>query len=120
MPQKKRLSPNQKAELKGDLAGLKGISGYSPTRDEFKTAVIEAVETELDGLDEQIDALEAQLTELKNRSADKGELFKAKIKGARQQVVAQFGDDSPEYEATGGTRLSNRSSGLKRGGTPVS
>lgn len=115
MAQKKRLSPNKKAELKGDLAGLKGISTYSPARDEFKTAAIEAVETELDNLDDQIDALEAQITELKNRSADKGELFAAKIKGARQQIIAQFGDDSPEYEAVGGTRLSNRSSGLKRG-----
>ena len=120
MAQKKRLSPNKKAELKGDLAGLKGMTDYSPTRDEFKTAEIVTVETELDNLDDRIASLEAELTDLRNRSADKDELLTAKIKGARQQVVAQFGDDSPEYEAVGGTRVSNRRSGLKRGSvTPV-
>jgi len=115
MAQKKRLSPNKKAELKGDLAGLKGITDYNPTRQEFKTAEIVMVETELDNLDDRIASLEAELTDLRNRSADKGELFAAKMKGARQQVVAQFGDDSPEYEAVGGTRISNRRSGLTRG-----
>lgn len=114
MPQKKRLSPNQKAELKGDFAGLKSITSYKPSKDEFKTSDIEAIDTRLDNLDEQISQAEAQLADLRNQAADTGAEYVKKMKGARQQIVAQFGDDSPEYEAVGGIRTSNRKSPVRR------
>lgn len=114
MAQKKRLSPNQKAELKGDLAGLKSVSTYKPVKDEFKTNDIEVVDTRLDSLDEQISQAEAHLADLRNQAADTGAEYVKKVKGARQQIIAQFGDDLPEYEAVGGTRTSNRKSPVRR------
>lgn len=115
MAKKKRLSPNQKAELKNDLAGLKAITTYNPTKDEFKTAVIETVDNELETLDDEIAQAEAHLADLRNQAADKGKEYIKKMKGARQQIIAQFGDDSPEYEAVGGTRTSNRKLPRPRG-----
>jgi hypothetical protein len=125
MAQKKRLSPNQKAELKADLAGLKTIADYRPAKDEFKTADVVVVDEQLDTVEEQISQTKAHLSDLLNQSADLGALYLKKSKGVRQQVIGQYGDDSPEYEAVGGKRTSNRRSGLKRGnasnnGAPVS
>jgi hypothetical protein len=114
MAQKKRLSPNQKAELKTDLAGLKTITSYKPVKDEFKTSEVEMVDAQLDSLDEQISQAEAHLSDLRNQAADVGITYVKKMKGARQQVVAQYGDDSPEYEAVGGTRTSNRRRPVRR------
>lgn len=115
MARKKRLSPNQKAELKRNLAGLKTITGYAPTKPEFSVEAVDTVDTQLDAKDEEIDQTDALMDELRGESADIGESFVKKMKGVRQQVVAQFGDDSPEYEAVGGIRISNRKSGLHRG-----
>jgi hypothetical protein len=114
MAKKKRLSPNQKAELKNDLAGLKTITDYKPTKDEFKTIEVETVDTHVDSVDEQIAQTEAHLADLRNQSADLGTLYVKKIKGVRQQVIAQYGDDSPEYETVGGKRTSNRRSPVRR------
>jgi hypothetical protein len=115
MAKKKRLSPNQKAELKRNLAGLKTIANYAPTNPEFKTEAVEAVDEQLDVKDDEIDQTEAHMDELRGESADIGDVYSKKMKGVRQQVIAQFGDDSPEYEAVGGIRASNRKSGLHRG-----
>lgn len=114
MAQRKRLSPNQKAELKADLAGLKTIISYNPAKNELKTSEIEAIDTQLDSIDEQIVQTEAHLADLRNQSADIGSLYTKKIKGVHQQIIAQFGDDSPEYEAVGGKRTSNRAAPRRR------
>ena len=115
MAQKKRLTPNQKAELKGDLAGLKTVSGYKSAKAEFNLAEVVTVDEQLDGVDEQISQAEAQLADLRNQAADLGASYTQKVKGMRQQIVAQFGDDSPEYETVGVKRTSNRKTPARRG-----
>jgi hypothetical protein len=115
MAKKKRLSPNEKAKLKRDLAGLKTITDYVSSNPEFSAEMVEAVDTRLDAKDQEIDQFDARRDELRGESADIGALYVAKLKGVRRQVVARYGDDSPEYEAVGGTRASNRKSGLHRG-----
>lgn len=103
-----RLSPNQLAELKSGLAGLKGIDGYAPVNAEYAVKAIEPIETEIDELTEQESQLTAQLTGLRDRIAERGRDFQQAMKGAAQQVVAQFGDDSAEIQALGRKRLSDR------------
>lgn len=115
MPKKKRLSPNQLAELKRDYAGLKTIDNYDPQREEFAEAVVAAVDTKIDNLYDLEAQKKAELDAIGNQIADAGKEYTTVMKGVRQQVVGQFGDDSPEYEAVGGTRASNRKSGLHRG-----
>ena len=108
---KKRLSPNQLAEVKANFAGLKQISGYSPLNAEYKVGAIEAIETALDALLLQEAQVAANLADLRDQIAEKGTEFQQKIKGATQQVVAQFGDDSTEYQSLGRKRASDRAKG---------
>jgi hypothetical protein len=115
MAKKKRLSPNQLAKLKNDYAGLKTIQNYNPPKDEFKTTEVEKTDNKIDSLLELEAQKEAELSDLRNQIADTGTEYTQVMKGVRQQVVAQFGDDSPEYESVGGIRTSNRKSGLHRG-----
>lgn len=111
MAKKKRLSPNKLAELKSDFAGLKQIQGYAPIKDEFKVGEIQPIETALDNLLVQEAQTVAQLDAIRDQIADKGDLFVQKMKGAAQQVTAQFGDDSPEIQSLGRKRASERATG---------
>lgn len=105
----RKLSPNQLAEAKAGLAGLKGIDGYAPVNDDFAVAAIEPIVTTIDELTAQEAQLAAQLAAVRDRLADKGTEFAQRMKGAAQQVVAQFGDDSAEIQALGRKRSSERS-----------
>jgi hypothetical protein len=56
----------------------------------------------------QMNALEAQLTNLRNeRDASNVELWD-NVKRVRSAVKGVYGDDSTQYEMVGGTRLSER------------
>ena len=116
MAKKKRLSPNQLAELKRDFAGLKTIENYESRNEDYKTEEIKIIDDRIDDLNDRRAQKKAELDDLDNQIADTGVEYQQRMKGVRQQVVGQFGDDSPEYEAVGGTRVSNRWSGLHRRG----
>ncbi len=108
MARKDKLSPNQLAELKSGFAGLKGVAGYAPVKAEFSVATIQPIETAIDALTTQEAQLSAQLADVRDQLADKGAEFTQKMKGARQQSIAQFGDDSAEIQALGRKRSSER------------
>jgi hypothetical protein len=62
----------------------------------------------------QMNALEAQLTNLRNqRDALYQELWD-KVKRVRNGVKANYGDDSSQYEMVGGTRLNERISPTRK------
>jgi len=62
----------------------------------------------------QMEALEAQLTNLRNqRDAHNQEIWD-KVKRARNGFKAHYGDDSSQYEMVGGTRLSERKPATKK------
>jgi hypothetical protein len=62
----------------------------------------------------QMNTLEAQLTDLRNkRDAANQELWD-KVKRVRNGVKANYGDDSSQYEMVGGTRLSERKSPTRK------
>ena len=108
MARKTRLSPNKLAEVKNGFAGLKSISEYKPVKAEFEVSAIQAVETAVDDLTLQEAQLSAQLNDVRDQLADQGKEFTQKMKGARQQVIAQFGDDSAEIQKLGRIRTSER------------
>lgn len=113
MARRKRLSPNQLAELKRNFAGLKSITNYAPIKEEYKIAQIQPIEDELDSLLVEEAQMEAQLANLRDRIADKGGELVQKMNGAAQQVIAQFGDDSEELQAIGRVRKSDRATGRR-------
>ena len=108
MVKKMRLSPNQLAETKSGFAGLKGIAGYKSSNAEYDVAVIQPVKTAIDTLTAQGAKLLVQLGEVRDRIAANGIQFTQKMKGAAQQVIAQFGDDSMEIQTLGRKRSSER------------
>lgn len=109
MAKYKRLSPNQLAKVKSDFAGLKQIQDYSPRQDDYKVSAILPIETALDNLLTQEAQLETQLGAIRDQIAEKGYQFNQKMNGATQQIIAQYGDDSPEIQAVGRIRKSDRS-----------
>lgn len=108
MPKKKRLSPNKLAETQASFAGLKTISDYAPVKVEYKVGSIQPIEDAIAALTEQESQLLVQLGEVRDQLADKGTEFLQSLKGAAQQVIAQFGDDSPEIQKLGRKRASER------------
>jgi hypothetical protein len=57
---------------------------------------------------EQEAQLMVQVEDVRDQIADKGKELAKKMVGVGQQVVAQFGDDSPEVQAIGRIRSSER------------
>ncbi len=108
MARKTRLSPNKLAEVKSSFAGLKTIGDYKSVKPEFEVSLIQAVETAVDDLTLQEAQLSAQLDDVRDQLADKGKEFTQKMKGAAQQVIAQYGDDSAEIQKLGRKRTSER------------
>ena len=76
-----------------------------------------ALESEVNqalGLQDQIDALEKQLTDLRNQRDTKIASIWEKVKRVRNTVKGLFGDNSSQYELVGGTRLSERKKSVKK------
>lgn len=65
----------------------------------------------------QIDALETQLTDVRNQRDTLNESIWDKVKRVRNGVKANYGDDSSQYEMVGGTRLSERKSPKRKAST---
>jgi hypothetical protein len=59
-------------------------------------------------IQQQIDALNAQLTDLQNQSEAMSAKVWDNVKRARASVKGIYGDDSSQYEMVGGTRASDR------------
>jgi hypothetical protein len=118
MAKNKRLSPNKLAELKGEFANLKTITDYTPLNDAYKVSAIDPVETALNTLLPQEAQIVAQLADIRDQIAAKGTEFAQKMKGARQQAIAQFGEDSPQIQSLGLKRSSEKLTGkrTKNGG----
>jgi hypothetical protein len=59
-------------------------------------------------LQTEMDELEAQLTDLRNRRDDLYMALWDQVKRARNGIKGIYGDDSSQYEMVGGTRRSER------------
>ncbi|MGC1377752.1 MAG: hypothetical protein WA821_16085 [Anaerolineales bacterium] len=81
---------------------------------ELTCAALESEVNEALGLQDQIDALEKQLTDLRNRRDTKAASIWEMVKRVRSTVKGLFGDNSSQYELVGGTRLSERKKPVKK------
>ena len=73
--------------------------------------------TQATQLASQMNAIEAQLTNLRNQRDALHEELWDKIKRVRNGVKANYGDDSSEYEMIGGTRRSERKAPVRKAKT---
>jgi hypothetical protein len=84
---------------------------------ELTPAVLSAELTEAVSLKSQMDALETQITNLRNQYHAKNQSIWDKVKRVRSSIKGIYGDDSSQYEMVGGTRLSERKSPKRKAGT---
>jgi hypothetical protein len=91
-------------------AGVEAWRNIDPllTFGEIDIPALEADSVEIGEIFAQIDSLETNLIDLRNRRDDLGVALWDKLKRLHAGVKAIYGDDSSEYEMVGGTRLSDR------------
>jgi hypothetical protein len=88
------------------FTGLKTVSSYKPSNDNYKVENIQIVKDEMDNLQTQRLQLETQLAAVRDLANKKENEFHALIIGATTSVEAQFGRDSNELQAVGRKKLS--------------
>jgi hypothetical protein len=84
------------------------------TYGQITTAALSADITQAGQLLSQMNALEAQITNLRNQRDALYQALWDKVKLVRNGVKANYGDDSSQYEMVGGTRLSERKSPTRK------
>lgn len=118
MARAKRSSPVLEAARRR-IAGLKSISspafGANMTTAMYEQKA-DALDARINGYNQMLSAADAELNGIE---ADEGELNDLN-KRYLAATGAQYGTDSSEYEAVGGTRLSERKKPTRKGsgGTP--
>jgi hypothetical protein len=80
-------------------------------------ATLSADITQATQLVSQMNALEAQLTDMRNQRDTLYTELWDKLKRVRNGVKANYGDDSSQYEMVGGTRRSERKSPVRKAKT---
>lgn len=75
---------------------------------ELTPAMLSAGITQAVSYQSQMDALETQLTNVRNLRDANNQTLWDNVKRVRNSVKGIYGDDSSEYEMVGGTRLSER------------
>ena len=73
--------------------------------------------TQADAIRSQMNSLEAQLTNLRDQRDALDSVIWDEVKRVRSGVKSQYGDDSPQYEMVGGTRLSERKPAARKKAT---
>jgi len=116
MAKNRRLTPNEYAREKAQVAALKEINGYDSRKEEYTVAAIEPVVNRIDSKLEREAQLVAELAALRDEIAADCTTLCEKNDGAALQVAAQYGEDSTEVQSLGRTRKSERATGLTRKG----
>ncbi len=116
MARRKRTSASILA-AKTRANGLKSIDpaldlGGNLTLAAFEAA-IQGVEDQLDGYNEKLSALDAQLNALETAEASLDELSSRMLAA----TGVKFGKDSSQYEQAGGTRSSERKAAIRKSKT---
>lgn len=112
--QNKRISPGVLEADRSSLASLQGVAGYAPANAAFTLAKIVAARDALQSAQAaEAQAAAALATARDNAVAAEWE-FHNLILGAKDQVVAQFGRDSNEVQASGLKKASERKAPVRR------
>lgn len=117
--QTKRLAPKILQSDIDALNAIRGITGYTPSKSTFALTALEASHTAMTGRQtEESQALNVAAAKRDTANTAEWE-FHNLILGAKDQIRAQYGDDSDEYQSLGLKKKSERkrASGRKPGGT---
>jgi len=93
-----------KGVLQEDLyayAALQAIANYNPANEDFSLANVTTVKTSMDGKQTTEVQQQAAADAARDGAVDVEWNFHDKILGSKDQVKAQFGPDSNEYQSLG-------------------
>ena len=88
--------------------------GESLTIGDLTLTALTAEMEQVPPIQTRLDALEVEMTDLRNRRDALFFNIWDKVKRARAGIKGIYGDDSSEYEMIGGTRLSDRKSPARK------
>ena len=96
-----RLRPSQLQEDRDAFAALKEISGYAPANPDFTILHIETAQGNMVDARDVEAQKQAALDTARDDATAKEWAFHNAVLGAKDQVKAQFGDNSNELQAVG-------------------
>lgn len=109
-----KVRPAVLRQDKDILAALKKIAGYAPANEEYTLANLQAAYDAMTAAGEMEVRKYAEAATARDAVVKAEFAFHWAILGAKQQVVAQFGEDSNEIAATGLKRKSEIRRGERR------
>ena len=113
-----RLSPKLVQKDKESLEVLRGMAGYSPSNTTYTLANAETSYSDMGKKQEdESKAVGTLKTERDNATAKEWD-FHNFILNVKEQVKAQYGDDSNEYQSLGLKKKSERKSPKSKAKTP--
>ena len=107
-------NPSMIANARAVLRGIERLTDYAPPNPSFSLAALQVLERVLSEAERRVEDLQHMLDLARNGLVLARRNFCNAIQSAKQQVVAQYGDDSMEVEAIGLTRRSERKRGKRR------
>ena len=115
----KRIRPSILQEDRDGFAALKGITGYRPANTAFSVEQIQAAQDDVVAKRDIEAQKQAELDTARDDATTSEWAFHNKLLGGKDQVKAQFGDNSNEYQALGRTKASERQRPGPRRPTPA-
>ncbi len=105
--QHKRLPPGKIEADENGFAALQAIPGYTPVNSTYSLDAVRTAHEELRALRRAAAAAQAQAQTARESAVAKEWEFHNLMLGVKEQVIAQFGNDSGEVEALGLKRKSD-------------
>ena len=115
----KRLNPTLLESDKVSLAALQAITGYAPANPAFALSALTTAQTELNAAQQAEAQAAAEAATARDNAVAKEWAFHNLMRGAKDQVVAQFGRDSTEVQAVGLKRASEFKPRSRKPKTPT-
>jgi hypothetical protein len=104
--QTKPIAPDALKADAAALAAIKKLSGYAPVKGDYAVGKLEDASAALKDAADTFAQAEADWQTARDNNVKAQWDFHNGIIGAKQQVVAQYGDDSNEAQAVGLTKKS--------------
>jgi hypothetical protein len=104
--QSKRLPPVKLGADENGFAALQTIHGYTPINPTYSLMAVKAAHDELSRLRQMEAEAVAAATAARDKAVAKEWEFHNLMLGAKEQIIAQFGNDSLEVQAVGLKRKS--------------
>ena len=97
----RRIRPSQLQEDRDAFAALKGIGDYKPQKPEFSVSSITDIQATMVAMRDIEAQKQAELDAARDDSTAAEWAFHNAILGAKDQVIAQYGDDSNQLQSLG-------------------